>query len=109
MALRSDGRSIGAGCGGRRRVGLVVDHFLHLLLLVATPMRLGTRRGFSFPLASDSLDGAFLWLVAFSLVCISLLADPPCWGLVLKYYESRTRQHKVLNIKVLRPSKHYFP
>jgi hypothetical protein len=24
-----------------------------------------------------------------------------CWGLVLKYYESRTRQHKVLNIKRL--------
>jgi hypothetical protein len=23
--------------------------------------------------------------------------------------ESRTRQHKVLNINVLRPSKHYFP
>jgi transposase InsO family protein len=32
-----------------------------------------------------------------------------CWGLVLKCYESRTRQHKVLNVKVLRPSKHYFP
>jgi hypothetical protein len=32
-----------------------------------------------------------------------------CWGLVLKCYESRTRQHKMLNIKVLRPSDHYFP
>jgi hypothetical protein len=32
-----------------------------------------------------------------------------CWGLVLKYYESRTRQHKVLNVNILRPSKHYFP
>jgi hypothetical protein len=32
-----------------------------------------------------------------------------CWGLVLKCYESRTRQHKMLNIKALRPSKHYFP
>jgi hypothetical protein len=31
-----------------------------------------------------------------------------CWGLVLKCYESRTRQHKMLNIKVLRPSDHYF-
>jgi hypothetical protein len=37
MALRSDGRRVGAGCRGRRRVGLIVDHFLHLLL-VATPM-----------------------------------------------------------------------
>jgi hypothetical protein len=41
---RSDGRSVGAGGGGRRRVGLVVDHFLHLLLLVATSMRLDTGR-----------------------------------------------------------------
>jgi hypothetical protein len=32
-----------------------------------------------------------------------------CWGLVLKCYESRTRQHTMLNIKTLRPSKHYFP
>ena len=32
-----------------------------------------------------------------------------CWGLVLNCYESITRQHKTLNVKVLRPSKHYFP
>jgi hypothetical protein len=32
-----------------------------------------------------------------------------CWGLVLKYYELRTRQHKILNVNVLRPSKHYSP
>jgi hypothetical protein len=32
-----------------------------------------------------------------------------CWGLVLKCYESRTRQHKMLNIKTLRPLNHYFP
>jgi hypothetical protein len=33
-----------------------------------------------------------------------------CWGLVLKCYELRTRQHKkCLNVKVLHPSKHYFP
>jgi hypothetical protein len=32
-----------------------------------------------------------------------------CWGLVLKYYELRTRQHKMLNVNTLRPSKHYFP
>jgi hypothetical protein len=31
------------------------------------------------------------------------------WGLVLKCYELRTRQHKMLNIKGLRPLKHYFP
>jgi hypothetical protein len=34
---------------------------------------------------------------------------PWCWGLVLKCYELRTRQHKMLNINVLRPLKHYFP
>jgi hypothetical protein len=32
-----------------------------------------------------------------------------CWGLVLNCYESRTRQHKMLNIKTLRPLNHYFP
>jgi hypothetical protein len=31
------------------------------------------------------------------------------WGLVLKCYELRTRQHKMLMIKDLRPSKHYLP
>jgi hypothetical protein len=72
MALRSDGRSIEAGGGGRRKIGLVVDHFLHLLL-VATPMRLDAGRYSSLPFASDSLDGAFPWLVP---VSISLLVYP---------------------------------
>jgi hypothetical protein len=31
------------------------------------------------------------------------------WRLVLKCYELRTRQHKMLNNNVLRPLKHYFP
>jgi hypothetical protein len=35
--------------------------------------------------------------------------DTICWGLVLKCYDLRTRQHKMLNVNVLRPSKHYFP
>jgi hypothetical protein len=30
-----------------------------------------------------------------------------CWGLVLKCYELRTRQHRILNVSVLRPLKHY--
>jgi hypothetical protein len=33
----------------------------------------------------------------------------PCWRLVLKCYELRTRQHKMLKVKALCPSKHYFP
>jgi hypothetical protein len=48
MALRSDGRRVGAGCGGRRRIGLIVYHLLHHLLLVATPMRLDAERGSLF-------------------------------------------------------------
>jgi hypothetical protein len=32
-----------------------------------------------------------------------------CWGLVLKCYESRTRQHKVLNIKSPSSFKSLFP
>jgi hypothetical protein len=32
-----------------------------------------------------------------------------CWGLVLNCYKLRTRQHKMLRVKVLRPSKHYLP
>jgi hypothetical protein len=32
-----------------------------------------------------------------------------CWGLVLKCYESITRQHKMLNNNALRPLKHYLP
>jgi hypothetical protein len=31
-----------------------------------------------------------------------------CWGLVLKCYELKTRQHKMLNVNALRPLKHYF-
>jgi hypothetical protein len=33
-----------------------------------------------------------------------------CWGLVLKCYEFRTRQHKNrLMVNALHPAKHYFP
>ena len=36
-------------------------------------------------------------------------SDSDCWGLVLKCYELRTRQHRMLNVNALRPSKHYHP
>jgi hypothetical protein len=39
----------------------------------------------------------------------NLLSVSQCWGLVLKCYESRTRQHRMLNINALRPLKHYLP
>jgi hypothetical protein len=32
-----------------------------------------------------------------------------CWGLVLKYFGLRTRQHESYWLKTFRPSKHYFP
>jgi hypothetical protein len=48
---------------------------------------------------SRSSDGVFLGYALHSC----------CWGLVLKYYEIRTRQHKMLNVNTLRSSKHYFP
>jgi hypothetical protein len=32
-----------------------------------------------------------------------------CWGLVLKCYELRTRQHKMLMVRDLHPLKHYLP
>jgi hypothetical protein len=35
--------------------------------------------------------------------------ETKCWGLVLKCYELRTRQHEMLNIDALRPRKHYLP
>jgi hypothetical protein len=35
--------------------------------------------------------------------------DDDCWRLVLKCYELRTRQHKMLNINALHPLKHYLP
>jgi hypothetical protein len=46
MALRSDRRRVRAGGGWQQRVGLVVYHFLHLFLLVATPIRLDAGRWF---------------------------------------------------------------
>jgi hypothetical protein len=32
-----------------------------------------------------------------------------CWELVLKCFELRTRQHKMLNVNDLHPLKHYLP
>jgi hypothetical protein len=64
----------------------------------------------------QSMIGSLIYFCAFRLdimhlvyMCARLQLDPKCWGLVFKCYESRTRQHKMLNIKALRPSNHYFP
>jgi hypothetical protein len=37
------------------------------------------------------------------------ISDVNCWGLVLKCYELRTRQHKMLIVRDLHPLKHYLP
>jgi hypothetical protein len=42
------------------------------------------------------------------LIQCLVLIKHGCWGLVLKCYELRTRQHRMLNVNALRPSKHYF-
>jgi hypothetical protein len=53
-------------------------------------------------LAFMLLFGGFSLLLG-GFICM----DMCCWGLVLKCYELRTRQHKMLNVNVLRPTKHY--
>jgi hypothetical protein len=73
----------------------------------------------------QSMIGSLLYLCASRpdimlsvCMCARFQADPKevhlravkrimrCWGLVLKCYELRTRQHKILNINALRPLKH---
>jgi hypothetical protein len=55
-------------------------------------------------LVDNSSQAYIIFLHAFDRMGIS----HSCWGLVLKCYELRTRQHKMLNVNVLRPLKHYF-
>jgi hypothetical protein len=52
-------------------------------------------------LRGQTIQDCLIWVFEYLHWC--------CWGLVLKCYELRTRQHKILNVNVLRPSKHYFP
>jgi hypothetical protein len=60
----------------------------------------------TFGAPGRGLDVRFLLVFLFNtMVCIAEHRD--CWGLVLKCYELRTRQHKMLNINALRPLKHY--
>jgi transposase InsO family protein len=55
------------------------------------------------------------WIRELSYVVWSLRTQPSralhgnCWGLVLKCFKLRTRQHKMLNVNDLRPLKHYLP
>jgi hypothetical protein len=50
-----------------------------------------------------------IYFTSFSALKLKLCIFEECWGLVLKCYELRTRQHKMLNNNVLRPPMHYFP
>jgi hypothetical protein len=45
-----------------------------------------------------------IYYVRFSAL---MLVKTLCWRLVLKCYELRTRQHRMLKVNTLRPSKHY--
>jgi hypothetical protein len=78
------------------------------------PLRLGRVRK-ERDLAFGSHDGEIaetglvgkVYTSAQSLKTYSNSPCPQCWGLVLKCYELRTRQHKMLDINALRPPKHY--
>jgi hypothetical protein len=90
MALRSDGRRVGAGGGGRRRIGLVVDHLLHFLLLVATPVRLDVGRGFLLVL------GAGLPLWSLPVACSGLLAGHDLLlGVISRHHFERLGSNEV--------------
>jgi hypothetical protein len=88
------------------------------------------KRRFFFFLTFLISSSIFCFLFLSLLFCISLLIpfsqiqtkfklqrctsksqhECRCWGLVLKCYELRTRQHKKrLMVNALRPSKHYVP
>jgi hypothetical protein len=43
------------------------------------------------------------------LIDRAIMTERKCWRLILKCYKIRTRQHKMLMVKDLRQSKHYFP
>jgi hypothetical protein len=64
MALRSDGRRVGAGGGRRRRIGLIVDHFFIFFFLLPLWCDLTWGGDSSLFLLPDSPDGAFPWLEA---------------------------------------------
>jgi hypothetical protein len=55
------------------------------------------------------MSSSYVFKVQNEGVFIAPNAQYSYWGLVLKCYELRTRQHKTLKVKALRPSKHYFP
>jgi hypothetical protein len=52
-------------------------------------------------------DGSMRMCIDYRSLNEVTIKNKYCWGLVLKCYELRTRQHKMLNINALRPLKHY--
>jgi hypothetical protein len=69
-------------------------HFTSVMVKISEVIPKRMQSYVSFHLSNDEkAPKSFLW----------------CWGLVLKCYELRTRQHKMLNIDALRPLKHYLP
>jgi hypothetical protein len=97
---------------------LLVVPLLLLLLppLVVAPVTITKHRTFSYKMIGLTTFVAHPFGAGFVVLPPPLLEDlsealddERCWGLVLKCYESRTRQHKMLKVKALRPSRHYFP
>jgi hypothetical protein len=75
--------------------------YILLTILISGPTQPGVDMDvFLEPLMEDM---KILWEIGVQML------DEYCWGLVLKCYESRTRQHKMLDINALRPLKHYLP
>jgi hypothetical protein len=69
--------------------------------------RLSTLHDLNVTLEKPSID-PLLFCNSFSFSLTLTLTqmtshDSSCWELVLKCYELRTRQHKMLNVNVLRP------
>jgi hypothetical protein len=69
-------------------------------------------------LRATATSVSLLWSCSTPLSCIDNFLralwriprpEHKCWELVLKCFELRTRQHKMLNVKALRPLKHYLP
>jgi hypothetical protein len=61
----------------------------------------------AFSIFQTELNFIFINTNLFTIYCLQhIFSVYDCWELVLKCYESRTRQHKMLNNNALRPLKH---
>jgi hypothetical protein len=88
--------------------------FTYLLTPVAAVMPPRRARGSPQDPSGDSMSPATMLAAMHAMqqeLAILRQAIPiaPYWGLVLKCFELRTRQHKTVSVNDLRPLKHYLP